>query len=235
MILALSPHLDDAVFSCGGHLAELARQQPVVVATCFTRSMPRPSGFALACQLDKGLSPEVDYLALRREEDRQAHQLLGTEYEWWDLPEAPHRGYRSAAELFAGPVAGEDNIVGPIFDRLQRCLEHHRPETVFYPLGAGNHIDHRQLIRAVERIRPEASQIRFIQYYDQPYTAKYQNHYPELNQATRIHLSESGYDRKIRACAAYTTQIGFQFGDVPGMQTLLGRYEYFRPALNYSS
>ena len=38
----------------------------VTVLTCFTRSVPDPTGFALACQLDKGLPAEADYMALRR-------------------------------------------------------------------------------------------------------------------------------------------------------------------------
>jgi hypothetical protein len=94
--LALSPHLDDAAFSCGGTLARLAEAGwRVVVATLFTRSVPDPTGFALACQLDKGLGPEVDYMALRRAEDRDAMRALGAEARWLDLPEAPHRRYGS--------------------------------------------------------------------------------------------------------------------------------------------
>ena len=66
--LALSPHLDDAAFSCGGLLASLAQAGwRVVMATLFTGSVAEPKGFALACQLDKGLGPEIDYMALRRE------------------------------------------------------------------------------------------------------------------------------------------------------------------------
>ena len=75
--LALSPHLDDAAFSCGGTLARLAGAGwRVVVATAFTATVPEPSGFALACQLDKGLAPEVDYMALRRDEDAAAMRAL---------------------------------------------------------------------------------------------------------------------------------------------------------------
>ncbi len=66
--LALSPHLDDAAFSAGGTLHALGRAGwRVVVATIFTRSMPEPQGFALRCQTDKGLAPDIDYMALRRD------------------------------------------------------------------------------------------------------------------------------------------------------------------------
>jgi hypothetical protein len=71
--------------------------------TCLTQSVPDPTGFALACQTDKGLAPDVDCLALRRAEDEEAMALLGaTEVVHLPLPEAPHRGYGSAAELLAG-------------------------------------------------------------------------------------------------------------------------------------
>ncbi len=69
----------------------------VVVATLFTRSVPDPQGFALACQLDKGLDATVDYMALRRAEDVAACRALGLgDPIHIPLPEAPHRGYHSA-------------------------------------------------------------------------------------------------------------------------------------------
>ncbi len=93
-IAFVSPHLDDAVFSMGGLMAALAEEgHELHLITCFTRSVPDPSGFALACQLDKGLSAEVDYMALRRQEDVVACQQLSVQPHWLDLPEAPHRGY----------------------------------------------------------------------------------------------------------------------------------------------
>ena len=70
--LFVAPHLDDVVFSCGGTLAALADQGwRTVMVTAFTQSIVPAEGFALACQLDKGLAPDVDYMALRRAEDRE--------------------------------------------------------------------------------------------------------------------------------------------------------------------
>jgi len=70
MILFVSPHLDDAVFSAGAFIARIARDHDVVVATVFTASMPAPTGFALACQTAKGIASDTDYMALRRAEDQ---------------------------------------------------------------------------------------------------------------------------------------------------------------------
>ncbi|MEK8106267.1 PIG-L family deacetylase [Micromonospora sp. M12] len=106
--MAVSPHLDDAVFSIGGTLAALvAAGWTVRVVTCFTASVPEPSPFALACQLDKGLAADVDYMALRRAEDRAACALLGVEPVHLPLAEAPHRGYPDPAALFAGVRADD--------------------------------------------------------------------------------------------------------------------------------
>ena len=240
MILVFSPHLDDAVFSCGGLLQDLSGEL-VRVVTCFTRSVPNPRGFALACQLDKGLTPQVDYMALRRAEDEKAMELLGLYPEHWDLPEAPHRGYRSAPDLFAG-IHADDSVQEELRQRVASVIYDYRPLTVLYPLGAGHHADHLQVIEAVHFVKRRWEQVDFIQYYDQPYTHRHPNDYPEISGASPFHTSQKllakqtlGYSltpttlqTKYAACLAYATQIGFQFKDRQGMENLLGDQEYYR-------
>jgi LmbE family N-acetylglucosaminyl deacetylase len=41
-VLVMSPHLDDAVLSCGALLAQLAARHLVTVATVFTTAAPPP-------------------------------------------------------------------------------------------------------------------------------------------------------------------------------------------------
>ena len=141
--IAFSPHLDDAAFSCGGTLARLVQAGwTVTLCTVFTRSVPSPSGFALACQTDKGLAPEVDYMALRRAEDRAACAALGCEPLWLDWAEAPHRGYHSAAALF-GPIRADDPAGGLELPAMPADL-------VLAPQAVGGHVDHVQLVRALQ-------------------------------------------------------------------------------------
>jgi LmbE family N-acetylglucosaminyl deacetylase len=117
-IVAISPHLDDAAFSVGGLLAAQARAgDRVTIVTCFTGNVPKPEGFALACQLDKGLGPEVDYMALRRAEDQVACAVIGAAAVHLPLLEAPHRGYASAPELFAAR-RDDDGMLAPLTDAL---------------------------------------------------------------------------------------------------------------------
>jgi LmbE family N-acetylglucosaminyl deacetylase len=210
--LFLSPHLDDVAFSCGGLVAQLGDAGwRTVMATAFTRSVPDPTGFALACQTDKGLGPEVDYMALRREEDRAAAAILGTEPRWLDLPEAPHRGYGSAPALF-GPLLDGDDIWKPLAALLAELVEALRPDLVVAPQGLGNHVDHRQLITAALAVA-DPPPLAF--YRDAPYAIRNQRAPPDVrlvglpSQAAGI---TSGLDRRVTSSCAYATQIGFQFG-----------------------
>ena len=210
--LFLSPHLDDAAFSCGGTVALLGDAGwRCVVATAFTRSVPDPAGFALACQLDKGLGPEVDYMALRRDEDRNACALLGAEPRWIDLPEAPHRGYGSAAALF-GPADPADEVWRPLADEVAALLAEFRPDRVYAPQGLGGHVDHHQVIRAVLD-RAEPAQVRFWR--DAPYILRDPAARPDpkvpRGAAERVDIT-AGLERKVAASCAYASQVGFQFG-----------------------
>jgi len=164
--LLLSPHLDDVAFSCGGTARRLADAGwRTVLCTVFTRSVPDPRGFALACQLDKGLGPEVDYMALRRAEDADAARHLGAETLWLDLLEAPHRGYGSAPALF-GPFVPEDEIQPELEAALEPLLVAGH-DLLFAPQAIGGHVDHRRVRDAVVKAGPAA---RTVWYRDAPFT-----------------------------------------------------------------
>lgn len=218
----------------------------VRVVTCFTRSVANPTGFALECQRDKQLPDEVDYMAIRRREDAEAMDILGVDTERWDLAEAPHRGYESAEELFAGVKPHDLDTVDALYQRTKRVIDRKAVHTLVYPYGAGNHVDHLLVIAAVNRLRQEGSRMAYLQYFDQPYTTKHRadyrqiDTYPEINRRELLACNSGGYrlvldeitlQRKLAACAAYTSQLGFQFGTEVDMRITLGREEYYlRPA-----
>ncbi|GJD56578.1 2'-N-acetylparomamine deacetylase [Methylobacterium dankookense] len=237
LALALSPHLDDAAFSCGGTLARLAASGwRVVMATLFTASVPDPQGFALACQLDKGLPPEVDYMALRRAEDVAAARALGIAPPV-HLPfrEAPHRGYASAPELFAGTRA-DDAIVADLVPALAGLIGAQAPDLVLAPQAIGGHVDHVQMVGA---FREAGSAVPVLWWRDFPYTVRSAapkqplgHLFADLPEMTVVLTAEDAA-RKRDACAAYTTQIGFQFGGRAGLESRLaeeGARERFRLA-----
>lgn len=228
--LFISPHLDDVAFSCGGTLARLSGEGwRTVLVTTFTRSVPDPAGFALACQLDKGLPPDADYMALRREEDEKFAARAGVdELLHLDYPEAPHRGYESAPELFSG-VRDGDEVWGELSGELASLAEKYSPGTTFVPQGLGDHVDHRQVIRAVlERAELPGS---VLWYRDTPYAIRNPQARPSPllpPKLTETSVDISRYlDTKLTAAAAYTSQLGFQFGGEEGLRSSLSGFAEF--------
>ena len=211
--LFISPHLDDVVFSCGGLLAVLSDAGwRTVLATVFTRSVVPAQGFALACQLDKGLSAEADYMALRRAEDLRAASILSASaVHWLDFPEAPHRGYDSAASLF-GEVQASDDLAPALSAALHALVKRLSPDLILAPQGLGNHVDHQQTLRCVL----DAAAGHAIAFYqDTPYVIR--NPAAQALACVpkgprRTVPTQAVMDRKIAASCAYSTQIGFQFG-----------------------
>ncbi|HEX8427379.1 PIG-L family deacetylase [Hymenobacter sp.] len=213
--LFVSPHLDDVAFSCGGTLATLvAAGWECVLVTAFTRSVPNPTGFALACQTDKGLAPEVDYMALRRTEDTAAAAHLGAQVvRWLNLPEAPHRGYESGPTLFAG-ILPTDGIWQQLTELLVAELKAVRPAVLFAPQGLGNHVDHLHTIRAV---RQAAGPLPVLWYRDTPYIIRQPEavpaaELPPMLQEAAVAVAPAALAAKVAASGAYQTQIDFQFG-----------------------
>lgn len=221
VVLAVSPHLDDAAFSAGALLAGLAaRGAEVRVVTVFTAGVPGPEGFALACQTDKGFSPDVDYMALRRAEDEAAMAALGARAVHLGLEEAPHRGYSSAAALFGPVVAGDEGAPEAVAAALEQELA--RPGTppadiVLGPAALGEHVDHRHVRDALELLSRRHG-LPVVHWDDLPYALRLPDGAggPHGRPAT---AAETG--AKLAACASYPSQLGFQFGDVAAMADVL--------------
>ena len=230
--VAVSPHLDDAAFSCGGTLALLSQAGwKVTVCTLFTRSVPEPGAFALACQLDKGLPPDADYMAIRRAEDVQACARLGAAQVWLDFPEAPHRGYDHPAALFGALHPGDEVHIG-----LAAALTHvlrATPDLVLAPQAIGGHIDHVQAVRALRLALTPG--VPVLWWTDFPYAARPHTHpacpFEQEMTALPTWSVEGQAATRLAACACYVTQLGFQFGGRGGLDDILsatGAVERFR-------
>ena len=222
--LFISPHLDDVVFSCGGLACLLADAGwRTVLVTAFTRSVVPATGFALACQLDKGLPPDADYMALRRDEDRRAADIIGfDEVRWLDLPEAPHRGYHSAPALF-GAVRGDDDVARPLTAAFVALAAELRPDLVATPQGLGNHVDHQQAAAAAaDSFGAHATAF----YRDTPYAIRNPAALALPGTPTALTTFDitAAVDRKIAAAQAYGSQIGFQFGGPLPLAAALRRF-----------
>ena len=104
--LVLSPHLDDAVLSCGGLLRTLAERNRVTVATVFTEAAPPPHtraarSFVRQCQADDVATLFAD----RRAEDRDVLDELGVRHLHLAQPDALFRRSVRRTRAF-GPLGG---------------------------------------------------------------------------------------------------------------------------------
>lgn len=219
-ILAVSPHLDDAVFSAGGTLAEHALAgDAVTVLTCFTGNVEQPQGFALACQLDKGLAPDIDYMELRRAEDEAACTRIGATALHWPFLEAPHRGYESAPALFGDVLPGDD-IAASLCEKLGAFLQNEKFDMCYGPYGIGGHVDHLVVRDALKHVAPAC---RMIWWEDFPYAMRGAAPAPGMQ---RHSLSDHSAHRKLAAVLSYRSQLAFQFGSRAGAEETLGQWRY---------
>lgn len=214
-IVAISPHLDDAAFSVGGLLAARARAgDRVTIVTCFTGNVAQPTGFALACQLDKGLASDIDYMALRRAEDVAACAVIGAQAVHLPLLEAPHRGYASAPELFAARRA-DDRVLVPLTEALSQQIAALSPDLLLGPLAIGDHVDHWLVRDALAAIDADA-----LLWEDWPYLSR-ARHRPDAAPAVQHVLSPEDRAARVAMCAAYASQLPFQFGSRAAMEAAI--------------
>ena len=179
----LSPHLDDAVLSCGGLIdRQVADGNRVEVWTICAGDPPEApfSAFARGQHAMWNLGPEA--AAARRVEDRQACAALGAAWRHFSIPDCIYRGspvdgralYASEEAIFGAVEPAEEPLIADLAADLARALP---PDAhVGVPLGVGGHVDHRLTRRAAESL-------------DRP-----QWHYAELPYVTREPAWQGGAD-----------------------------------------
>jgi LmbE family N-acetylglucosaminyl deacetylase len=223
-VLAVSPHLDDAAFSAGATLATLiAHGHRVTLVTAFSASVSQPSDFALACQAELGVPASVDVMAMRRVEDMEAAARLGVQrLVHLPFPEAQYRGYDSPEELL-GPLREDDDVAPDLRAALDVLGSY---DLVLAPLALGDHVDHRQLRRAIGlpgRWGDPDPVARFSRgplalWRDTPHVLHGDD--PPTPGDDAVVVSGDALKRKLAACACYTTTTE-QFGGVRRMREQL--------------
>jgi LmbE family N-acetylglucosaminyl deacetylase len=145
MAVFLSPHFDDAVYSCGGTIARLLEEGQTVRVVTVMAGVPKhypssPIVRALHARWQAGDDP----IATRRQEDEQAILGMGaqlTQLEAFDCVYRTHDGtalYPDEGALW-GDIHPNDDARHAL-DSLWASLQ---GQTVYAPLGVGNHVDHR--------------------------------------------------------------------------------------------
>src|SRR6266542_1659648 len=224
--LFFSPHLDDAVLSCGGMIHSLVSQNKSVQVITVFAGDANAGLSAFARHLHAKWDPATDLFEQRRREDSRALSELGVKnFERCNFAEAPYRRaidgnyvYGTYEEL-RGQLASEDRLLKDIItERILKRLENLPDTTILYfPLSLGRHVDHRLLFDIGLELNAAGKHVRF--YEDYPYAAAYDPDHRGLNWLpTTVPIA---IEPKVRAASAYTTQIRGLGGSVRNLEKRL--------------
>ncbi len=154
----LSPHLDDAVFSCGGLIArQVAEGAAVTVLTICAGDPPPGEVSPFASQLHSRWGEATAPVAARRAEDRIACGRLGASVVQLGIPDGIYRKdarhnplYPDEASIFRELSASDETTINTVTELI---LPYCSSDVALYaPMGCGGHVDHRLTRLAAERL-----------------------------------------------------------------------------------
>lgn len=169
----LSPHLDDAVYSCGGLIfRQTQRGEEVLILTICAGE---PSGDELspyALELHDRWEEMETPVQLRRKEDREACAVLGAGYKHLEIPDCIYRKDENAVDLYPDLPSLFGSLAPSEMDLVQTVaaqIAEYAPfdAQVYAPSCFGCHVDHR-----LTRWAAESLEIPLQYYRDFPYAGR---------------------------------------------------------------
>lgn len=198
-LVVLSPHFDDAAMGAG-HI--VASHPEVTVVTVMGGPPPKYPEEPSPWDALGGFRAGDDVVAIRREEDRRAMEVLEATPHWLEFPDHQYL----APEERPTP----DDIV-PV---LEAAILEHRPTAVFAPMGLANP-DHDVTHNAAMLVRQRHEELAWYCYEDHGYkhlpgllawrVARLLRHGPWPTPAIVPHHEDEA--RKRRAVWSYTSQL----------------------------
>jgi len=232
----LSPHLDDAVLSCGGliHQQSGHGMQPLVI-TCFAGVPDYRVISPFAVGQHQRWGQTTDPAEQRRREDVTATAYLGAKCQHWSYLDCIYRRhpgsgeflYASEAALFGEVRREEYNLIDDFAVRLSTSLLV-EGAVIYAPLAVGHHVDHQLVFQAVLRLRSYGFQVQF--YEDYPYAEEAEELGLALQQWASPPLpvvqtlSEEDLRGKIAAIRLYRSQLDVLFGSESSVATRVKSY-----------
>jgi LmbE family N-acetylglucosaminyl deacetylase len=198
-LAVISPHFDDAAMGAGYLIASYPG---TVVITVMGGRPPAYPAVPSPWDAAGGFATGDDVVAVRREEDRRAMEVLAAVPLWLDFPDHQYLAPEDR------PTATE---IAPV---LRSALVDADPTAVFFPMGLGNP-DHDVTHEASLLVRQELDHLAWFCYEDHGYkhvpgllawrVARLLRHRPWPTPAIVPH--EEDEERKRRAIWCYTSQI----------------------------
>lgn len=152
MNVAISPHLDDAVFSCGDWLAAHPGTVVVTVFAGVPANVPAHTEWDARC----GFTSAMQAITVRRAEDHAALEWLGCTASWLPFSDAQY-----------GDTPSRDALAAA----LDGALRGDRLDTLLMPIGLF-HSDHLLVHAALRTLLPALRPAAVIAYEDVPYRSQ---------------------------------------------------------------
>lgn len=165
--LFMSPHLDDAILSCGELLLNISPYSKITIVTVFTEGSAPPYTYSanMNLKLCGNFKDARNLFHARRKEDARACAAMGVKYAHLGFLDASFRKKKNKNALTAniaqhipefshiyptyrwnilsGKISGNDRENIEIISNKMREYAHDRNKRlIFCPLGIGNHVDH---------------------------------------------------------------------------------------------
>ncbi|MFN8482609.1 MAG: PIG-L family deacetylase [Anaerolineae bacterium] len=235
--VVLSPHMDDAVLSCGGVMAaKVGQGEPVRVVNVFAGVPDYTHLSPYAERQHTKWGQPADPVGMRRAEDRLALAPLGVAVDDWEWYDAIYREvdgrflYTDHATTF-GPVnPAESPLVAALAARLAAFRQADSGVIYYAPLGVGGHVDHRLARDAALALARQGAAVLF--YEDFPYVARWgglEEALAEVPVRWRPVWERIDVDAKIAAIARYPSQLSAIFGDDDPPAVVRGYAESIAP------
>jgi len=229
----ISPHLDDAVLSCGAIIHTLTRQQhhSVEIWTLFAGDIPEGPLSPFAREIHERWNTGELAPQIRRAEDKLACERLGATARQLTYPDCIYR-LRAGSDqpvimknedLFSQENASQDPLIDEITQKLIKNIP--SESILILPLGVGNHLDH--LIA-----RTAAEKLPHTRYYyaDYPYSGEHPDEIPKKLPAMTECISFPMNNQTIAAwqyaVEAYTSQISTFWSSLSQMYQAIEDYAH---------
>jgi len=149
----ISPHLDDAILSCGQLVIDLRKlNKDIIIITVFTKASaktvtPQAKSFLAAC----GYANPQKLFKDRQKEDSRVAEYLGIKIKHLGFTDAAWRNngnkkpiYPNEISQFSGNVSRKDRIlINKISSRINSLIRKQKGKyLILAPLSVGGHADH---------------------------------------------------------------------------------------------
>ncbi len=225
----ISPHLDDAILSCGGMIwQQVQRGDRVQIWTACAKENPYPQLSEYAQTLHDRWQTGDETVSIRRKEDEAACNIIGAQCRHLFFYDCIYRQFPDGSpivtcdiELFIPPENSELNEAQTILMPALNSIP--GDARVVGPLSMGGHRDHRLVRTLLEEQFPD-----LLYFADYPYIALYDlditQWTQEMSVGYDISVTEAGLQSWQDAIAQYASQISSFWDDEIDMRQKLIQY-----------